>query len=132
VNATETCNIQSLNTITSDTFGLTLGGKLSIARFQLDCILSYYYGTGPVGGEIMFEGRTDNIRIYTGSLMAINARGLMTNFALVENSSKSDVSIFVNTKLDYSIRGTGNIYLYGNPADVVAGELISTGRLIRQ
>jgi Putative auto-transporter adhesin, head GIN domain len=132
INADETCNIQSLTTITSDTFGLTLGGKLNIAHLNLDCTLFYYYNTSPVGGHIYLEGHSDNIRMYNGSLMAVDARNLTCDYATVETSSKTDMHVFVDTHLYYSIRGTGNIYVYGSPDEIIAGELFSTGRLIPQ
>jgi hypothetical protein len=64
--------------------------------------------------------------------MAVDARDLRCNYALVETSSKLDVQVNVHTKLDYSIGGTGNIYLYGNPAEIVAGHITSIGKLIEE
>lgn len=131
IEAKETCNIKSLNTITTETFGILLGGKLNIAELMLDCKNFYYWNTSPVGGRLTLKGKADNIAIYNGALMEVDADEFPCDLATVYNGSKSDVHVFVRQKLDYSISGTGNIYLSGNPAEIVAGELYSTGRLIR-
>ncbi|MBK9983099.1 MAG: DUF2807 domain-containing protein [Saprospiraceae bacterium] len=131
IEATETCNIKSLNTITTETFGILLGGKLNFADLMVDCKSFYYWNTSPVGGRLILHGKAENIAIYNGALMEVDADNFPCNVATVYNGSKSDVHVFVRQKLDYSITGTGNIYLSGNPGEIVAGELYSTGRLIK-
>jgi hypothetical protein len=131
IEAKETCNIKTLNTITTASFGILLGGKLNIADLMLDCTNFYYWNTSPVGGRLTLKGKTDNLAIYNGALMEVDANEFPCNLATVYNGSKSDVHVFVRQHLDYSIAGTGNIYLSGNPTEIVAGELYSTGRLIK-
>jgi hypothetical protein len=131
IEAKETCTIKSLNTITTETFGILLGGKLNIAELMLDCKNVYYWNTSPVGGKLVLKGKAENVAIYNGALMEVDAVELPCDLATVYNGSKSDVHVFVRSKLDYSISGTGNIYLSGSPGEIVAGELYSTGRLIQ-
>ncbi len=131
IEAKETCNIKTLNTITTASFGILLGGKLNMADLMLDCTNFYYWNTSPVGGKLTLKGKAVNVAIYNGALMEVDAYDMPCDVATVYNGSKSDVHVFVREKLDYSIAGTGNIYLLGNPAEIVAGELYSTGRLIQ-
>jgi Putative auto-transporter adhesin, head GIN domain len=131
IEAKETCNIKTLNTITTTSFGILLGGKLNIADLMLDCTNFYYWNTSPVGGRLTLKGKTDNLAIYNGALMEVDAIEFPCDVATVYNGSKSDVHVFVRNRLDYSISGTGNIYLSGHPGEILAGALYSTGRLIQ-
>lgn len=131
IRVTETCNIKTLNTITTPSFGILLGGKLNIADLTLDCKNFYYWNISPVGGRLTLKGKTDNLAIYNGALMEVDANEFPCDVATVYNGSKSDVHVFVRQRLDYSIAGTGNIYLSGHPGEIVAGDLYSTGRLIQ-
>jgi hypothetical protein len=131
VHADETCHIFSPDTIRMDTFGLTLGSKLNFADLKLDCRLFYYWNSSPVGGQIWLSGHSDFIRLYNGSLMTIDASQLSTHDALVSNGSKLDIHVKADQRLYYSISGTGNIYLTGHPADIEAGPVTSSGRLIQ-
>lgn len=131
VHAEETCHITTADTIRMDTFGLTLGSKLNFANLQLDCHLFYYWNSSPLGGQVVLSGRSDFIRLYNGSLLAIDASQLMAHDALVANGSKLDIHMYADQRLYYSISGTGNIYLTGNPGDIETGPITSTGRLIQ-
>ena len=51
--------------------------------------------------------------------------------ASVENNSKGDCKIHCLSKLTYSILGSGNIYLTGNPPEIIKLEESSTGQLIQ-
>ena len=130
VRAEETCNISSDNTITMDTFGITLGSKLNIAELKLNCQLFYYWNTSPVGGELTLSGHSDLIRLYNGSLLSIDASQLTAHDALIVNGSQLDIHVYADQHLYYSITGTGNIYLTGNPAVIDAGPITSSGKLI--
>ena len=131
IEVNETCNIKSLNTITTDTFGILLGGKLNFADLTLDCNLFYYWNSSPNGGLLSLKGKSQLVGIYNSNLMAVDASQLICDLATVENGSKAGIHVFVRKKLDYSISGTGNIYLMGNPDEIVAHRLSSTGRLIQ-
>jgi hypothetical protein len=131
INAYETCHIISADTIRMDSLGLTVGSKLNIVDLQIDCHLFYYWNSAPVGGQIIIAGRTDFARFYNGSLMVIRAENLIAHDALVANGSASDIHVFADQRLYYSITGIGDIYLQGNPPSIEAGQITSTGKLIQ-
>ncbi len=97
----------------------------------MDCDLFYYWNSSPNGGQLTLKGYSELVGIYNSTLMAVDASQLVCDFATVENGSKAAIHVFVLKKLDYSINGTGNIYLSGNPNEIVAHKLTSTGRLIQ-
>jgi hypothetical protein len=127
----ETCNISSDNAITTDTFGITLGSKLNIAELKLNCHLFYYWNSSPVGGDLTLSGHSDFVRFYNGSLLSIDASQLITHDALIANGSQLDVHVYADQHLYYSITGTGNIYLTGDPAVIDAGPITSSGKLFQ-
>jgi hypothetical protein len=131
INAYETCNITSADTIRMDSLGLTVGSKLNLVNLQIDCHLFYYWNSAPVGGQIIISGRTDIARFYNGSLMSIRAEKLIAHDALVANGSSSDIHVFADQHLYYSITGIGDIYLQGNPGNIDVGPITSTGKLIQ-
>lgn len=128
--AKQTCFLRTLNPITTPSFTLTLGSKLNFADIELDCDLFVYYNTGPTGGQVKLRGTTEHLHIYVGSLMGVDARDVISNYTLVETGSKADVHVQAMTSLHYSITGTGDIYLWNKPAEIIPGEITSTGRLI--
>ncbi len=56
--------------------------------------------------------------------MSVNAGSLIANNAIIDDDSKGDCDLFVTDKLEYSISGTGNIYLKGNPKEIILDEKI--------
>ena len=62
--------------------------------------------------------------------MAINASEFNSNYATVYNLSKGDCIVNCLVKFKYKILGEGNIYLKGNPPEIVNENLNSTGKLI--
>jgi len=131
VTAFETCNIQTVNPIISDEFGLILGSKLNMADLELNNNIFYFWNIHPCGGKLTLRGYTQNLRIWNFAIMTVDAVNLNADVGLICNHSQGDCSIRVNNILDYSIFGEGNINLYGNPAQIIQTELTSSGRLIR-
>ncbi len=131
IDAEETCSIVTLNTITTSDFGVTLGGKLNYADIRVDNHYFYFWNSSPSGGHIRVTGKTEYLHIFNTNLMAVDAGGLISQYAIVGNGSKADVHIDVRALLQYSITGTGNIYLSGNPTQLIQGEITSSGRLIQ-
>lgn len=129
LDAIQTCRIESLETIRTDSFTLVLGSKLNIADLDLDCQHFKFYTSGPTGGRVTLTGSSDLVEIYNGALMEVDASELLSQFATVENESRADVYVYVTHRLDYSIRGIGNIYVTGDPDEIVPGEILSKGRL---
>lgn len=131
ITANETCYIKTTNPIISNEFGLILKSKLNNANIELNCNSFYYWNNHPCGGELVLRGKTESLKIWNFALMAVDATNLLTKYALIENSSKSDCKVNVLQHLDYSIFGTGNIYLYGNPKEIKLHNQTSTGKLIK-
>lgn len=131
VNTEETCSIISRNTITSQKFGITLGGKLNFVELAFDGELFYFWNAAPSGGQVKLSGHSRFIHLYNSNLMKVDAGALLSEYAIVVNSSKSDTWVNVNTQLNYRITGTGNIYLLGDPVEIFNEGVTSSGRLIR-
>ena len=62
--------------------------------------------------------------------MSVDAKNLVSNVVSIENSSKGDCRINCIQKLTYSIKGEGNIFLSGDPTELLKIEETSTGKLI--
>ena len=131
VRASEGCHIQTLTPITSDEFGLTIKGKASKANITVDTHTFFYWNAHPSGGKVTVKGRTEVLKIWNIALMSIDAKELTCRYALIENSSKGDCEATVSDRLEYSIEGTGNILLHGNPGQIIEKSMSSTGRLIQ-
>lgn len=123
-------SIRTLTPITSKEFGLILTGKSCEADLELNGDVFYYWNNFPTGGKVTLKGNTNVLKIWNGSLMSVDARNLNSNVALIRNGSKGDCVISVNDKLEYQIKGTGNIQVYGKPSELVNNGLTSTGKLI--
>jgi hypothetical protein len=128
----ETCSIQTVNTLKVEQFSIVMAPspKLSEINLDLDCKTFLYWNNHQCGGKVTLRGRTEYLNLYVFALMTVDARELTTEFATIENNSKGDCEILVNQKLEYSIRGEGNILVHGNP-EILLKEDISSGRLIR-
>lgn len=129
----ETCYIETVNPIITDDFSIIQGNKpkLSQINLTLDCGTFFYWNNYQCGGKLTLSGKTKNLIVYSFALMSVNARELRTDYALIENNSKGDCEVFVTNMLEYSIRGVGDIYLHGNPNEIIANEQTSTGQLIQ-
>jgi hypothetical protein len=88
INANETCNIQSLNTITGNEIGMVLTSKYNQANLDLDCTTFYYWNNFPCGGNVKLSGKTKELKILNVALMAIDARDLEAEYVLITNTSK--------------------------------------------
>ena len=128
--ANETCRIESINALQTDTFTLVMASKLNEAELQINCNSFTYWNNFPCGGRIKLAGTTNSLQFFNVALMAVDASNFITNYATVVNSSKGDCKINCLQKLIYKIGGEGNIYLKGNPPEIVHENLNSTGKLI--
>ena len=104
---------------------------LLLAMALVEIPLFYYWNSSPVGGDLTLSGHADLIRLYNGSLLSIDASQLVTHDALIANGSQLDIHVYADQHLYYTITGTGNIYLTGNPAVIDAGPITSSGKLIQ-
>ncbi len=131
ITADEGCNVQTLGPITSTEFGLVLVGKSNQANLELNCNTFYYWNNFPSGGKISLSGQTNILKIWNSAIMSVDAKNLRAKYAIVENSSKGDCEVSVLDKLEYSIKGIGDIHLYGNPKEIIKIGISSSGRFIQ-
>ncbi len=131
ITADEGCNIQTLSPITSTEFGLILTGKSNQANLELNGNIFYYWNNFPTGGKLTLSGKTEVLKIWNFAIMSVDAKNLISKYAIVENSSKGDCEVTVLNKLEYKISGEGNIQLYGEPSEIIENGLFSSGRLIQ-
>jgi len=131
IQANETCFIETVNPIITHEFGLIKGHKYLESHFELNCDIFYFWNTTPCGGKLTLEGNTRNLRIWNFIVMSVDASDVSADTAWIENSSKGDCIVRVNNLLYYSIHGIGNIYLYGEPKEIILLEKTSSGELIR-
>ena len=130
ISVNESCLVVTITPITSDSLTMFFKTKLNEARIDLDGSIFESYNEFPCGGLLTLTGNSPRITIWNDALMTVDAQDLVAVDALVQNGSKGSCKVRVTNRLDYSIRGEGNIYSYGIPARVVEGEVSSTGRLI--
>jgi hypothetical protein len=130
INANETCNIKTLNTLTGDEIGLVMTSKLNEATLDVNCSNFFYWNNFPCGGKIVLSGSTNALNMWNVALMSVDAKALTTNIAMIENASKGDCKVNCLQKLTYKISGEGNIYVSGNPIEVIKIEESSTGKVI--
>lgn len=131
VEANEACNITTINPITSDEFGLVVGGKLNNARLELNCKVFYFWNNFPCGGELELFGKTNQLKLWTDALYVVDAKRLNADYGNITNRSIGDIHVLINDRLDYSIHNKGNINLYGNPAEIYEMETSSSsGKLV--
>ncbi len=131
INSNETSNIQTTNALTGNEIGLVMTSKLNEANLEIDCNSFYFWNNFPCGGKVILKGNTYELKVWNYALMAVEASDLVTQVASVENNSKGDCKIHCLSKLTYSILGSGNIYLTGNPPEIIKLEESSTGQLIQ-
>jgi len=130
INANETCNLVTDNTLTGDEIGLVLTSKLNEATLDLNCNTFYYWNNFPCGGRIKLSGTTNILKLWNVALMAIDASECYSNYAIIENASKGDIKVNCTQSLTYKLSGEGNLYLKGNPPEIIKIEESSTGKLI--
>jgi predicted PilT family ATPase len=129
--AKESMRIQTINPITSHEFGLILENKANEVNLELDCQSFYYWDNKPCGGNLTLSGFCDNLKIWNYAIMSVDAQNLVVSNAIVVNDSQGDCRLNVTNKLEYSIDGTGDIYLYSSPTEIILNRITSSGRLIQ-
>ncbi len=130
ISAVQTCYIETVNPIISDEFGLIFMSKLNQAQLELDCKTFYYWNNFPCGGRLALTGTVNRLKVLSCALMSVDASNLYAENAVVENDSRGICRVRVLNRLEYSIHGEGDIYLYGIPNEVIAGEITSSGKLV--
>ena len=131
INSNETCNIQTTNALTGNEIGLVMTSKLNEATLEVNCNSFYFWNNHPCGGKLVLKGNTNELKLWNFALMSVDATELTAQISSVENHSKGDCRVHCLNKFTYSILGSGNIYLTGNPPEIIKIEESSTGKLIQ-
>jgi hypothetical protein len=119
VRANESCNIQTLNAITTKEFGIILGSKANIADIETDNQIVFYWNDFPCSGKLTLRGQTKELKIWNTALMTVDASLLTTEFAYISNDSKGDCLVNVSETLEYNLNGEGDLIVFGNPAEII-------------
>jgi hypothetical protein len=117
------------NPLTGGEIGLVVEARYFDADLQFDCT-TFYYWNNINGGAMKLNGQVQELKLWNTGLCSVNARDLQTNYALVDNGSQGDCIVNVNTTLEYSITGIGNIKYSGTPSQIVQRAITGTGQLI--
>ncbi len=115
VKANQTCYISTQTPITSEEFGLEFHSKANEANLELNGNVFYYWNNFQCGGKLTLSGQVNFLKIWNFAAVSVDAKDLLAKEAIIENSSLGDCKVYVSEKIDYLIRGIGNIYLLGNP-----------------
>lgn len=126
----ESCNLTSSGPLRADEIGLIAVGRLNIVNLNFDANTVFYWNNFPCNGTINFSGEAENLKIWNTALMSVDASQLNASYALVENDSGVECKVVANDILEYSITGSGNVVVSGNPEIVSTGELTGSGQLI--
>ena len=119
----EACDIKTVNPITSNEFGLVLGGKANEANLELNCNIFYHWSGSVSGGKIELDGQCNTLKLWNTGLMQIDAINLQTSYALVENKSRGTVEVNVTNRLEYAIFNAGDIVVHGKPSEITQFEI---------
>ncbi len=133
ITAFETCSIQTVNTLSVSDFSIEMAPspKLTEINLDLDCTNFTYWNNYQCSGKLILKGRATNIELYMFSLMAVDAKALTADNAIVTTYSNVDCELMVTRSLEYSIHGESNILLQGNPPEIHLNERTSAGELIQ-
>lgn len=121
--ANQTCDIKTMNTLSGDEIGIIFADKLNDGDLDLNYNTIYYWNNFPCGGKLTLSGTCTYLKIWNFALMQVDATQLITQHALIENSSKGSCSAYVIQSLNYAIKGEGDILLFSNPGILPALEV---------
>jgi hypothetical protein len=131
VRAHQTCYISTVTPITSEEFGLEFHSKANEANLELNGNIFYYWNNFQCGGKLTLSGNTDILKLWNFAAVTVDAKNVQARYAIVENSSTGDCIVNVSERIDYAIKGKGNISLFGSPTEINETEMFeSTGQLI--
>ena len=132
ISAYSTYSLYSVNPITSN---LAIIHQPNVRFSEIDLTLDndsfYYWNNYMCGGKLTIRGQCENFDINNYALHQVNASELTAQSGFISTYAKADCRVNVTGQLTYSLNGQGNIYVYGNPDDLIMQEHTSTGRLIR-
>ena len=130
VTANESCDIKTVNPITTSEFGIILGSKANVAEIETDNQIVFYWNNFPCSGKLTLRGQTNELKIWNTALMTVDASLLMTEFAYISNDSKGDCLVNVSETLEYNLNGEGNLIVFGNPAEIIDQGSSNSGSIL--
>lgn len=131
VSASATCFVRTLTPITSHEFGMVFLNKANNAELDLDCDIFYYWNNYPCGGTLTLHGSCNWLKVWNVAIADVQAKDLQANQAEISNNSKGDCVVSVSDYLKYTVKGEGNIEVYGAPTDIIEYEpSVGSGELI--
>lgn len=133
INASSSYSLYSTNTITSDELHIVNEGAVKLTEIDLsiNCLYFSYWNNYLAGGKLTVTGKCENFQIDNYGLHLVNTVGLNARTGLITNYAKADSRIYASERLECNLHGTGNIYVYGNPAEIILKEHTSSGQVIR-
>jgi Putative auto-transporter adhesin, head GIN domain len=114
----ETSNVSSENALTGNEIGVVLTSKLNIVDLKVNCTTFYSWNNFPCSGSVKLHGNVTTLKLWIVALMAVDATQLMAQYALVESNTKGLIQINTANQLQYTIKGQGNIEVFGNPTTI--------------
>lgn len=129
INANEVCHIRTTAPLTGYEIGLVVTTKMVMADLALNCHV-FYFWNNPNGTHLNLSGNVSELKLWCTGLSSIDAKELITDYALVENGTQGDISVRPTQTLDYSLTNTGNIYYYGNTPNIQPNIITGKGKLI--
>lgn len=130
VTANKTCHVGTVTPITSFEFGLIFKDKASQGDLELNCNSFYFWNQDPCGGLLKLRGNASFLKLWNHAIMTVDGSDLISDYALVENDSKGDCTVNVSSQLDYRIKASGNINVYGNPSTINVLEESGEGQVV--
>jgi hypothetical protein len=123
-------NISNTDTIKADYFYYEAIGEIAEVKLVMDCFYLYVVNNANTLGHLYFNGRANSCTFINSYGCSIFANSLSCRNAVIDNGSAGDVYVNASENIKALIRGTGNIYYYGNPVVGIV-EKIGSGMLIR-
>jgi hypothetical protein len=126
-------SLQSVNTIASSQLYIVNQPEVKVSEIDItiDCQFVVYWNNYLAGGHLILKGRCEDMEINNYALHSVNTVALNTRRGVINSYAKGDCEIYVTERLEYQLEGPGNIYLYGNPAEIVLLDQTPAGRLIK-
>ncbi len=132
IKALNASKLFSQNCLTNDSeIGLIAGTKFFEADLNINSPYFYFWNIHLNGGKLNLRGTAETLKFWNVSLFGIDALGLKTDNAYIENSSKADIFVHPEKYLECKITGTGNVYYKGNPQEIIVNDSLSKGKLIK-
>jgi hypothetical protein len=131
--AVESYSLKNVGELQIDALAITNHPEVKISEIDLTLHANtlVYWNNWLAGGKLIVRGNVQNLEAWNYALHIIDAGDLVSQNVILHNYGRENCTVNVSEHFEYSLMGPGNIYLYGNPAEVIQLEKSSTGKLIR-